>query len=263
MSLLEPATNTSNIKVRSDKIESFGLVDGPGVRSILFLSGCPLRCLYCHNVEMQNPNCGKEITPKEAFLALTRYKRYWGQTGGVTISGGEPLLYLDFLIELGKLLKKEGISMVIDTSLATFSLDPDYLAKFDELLSLTSLFLLDLKAVDPELHKTITGKSNSNIIEGFNYLNEKNFPVWIRYVLLPTYTDSKEVLLKSKEFLSKFNNIDRVEILPYHALAIPKYEKLHIEYKLKDIVAPSKEEIEKANKLLDTASFNKYLSRTY
>lgn len=263
MSSQELAMNTSNIQVRSDKLESFGLVDGPGVRSILFISGCPLRCLYCHNVEMQDPNCGNLITPLEAFKALTRYKRYWGKLGGVTISGGEPLLHLDFLIELGKLLKNEGISMVIDTSCANFSKNKEYLEKFDELLSLSSLFLLDLKAVDPSLHKLITGKDNANIKEAYEYLNQKGFPVWVRYVLLPGYTDSKETLTKSKEFLKQFSNIDRVEILPYHALAIPKYEKLHIEYKLKDVVVPNKEEIETANKILDTASFNKYLNKVY
>ena len=163
MSSQELATNTSNIFAYSDKLESFGLVDGPGVRSILFLSGCPLRCLYCHNPEMQSATCGKKITPTEAYEKLIKYKRYWGNNGGVTVSGGEPLNNIDFLIELGRILKKENISYVIDTSIATFSLEPSYLKKFDELLSLSSLFLLDLKALDPTLHKKIAGKDNKNI----------------------------------------------------------------------------------------------------
>ncbi|HAS56203.1 MAG TPA: pyruvate formate lyase-activating protein [Firmicutes bacterium] len=258
MSSQELATNTSNIFAYSDKLESFGLVDGPGVRSILFLSGCPLRCLYCHNPEMQSATCGKIITPEEAYQKLIKYKRYWGDKGGVTVSGGEPLNSIDFLIELGKILKKESISYVIDTSIATFSLEPTYLKKFDELLSLSSLFLLDLKALDPTLHKKITGKDNKNILEGYKYLKEKNFPVWIRYVLLPGYTDNEETLKSSSDFLKQFSNIKRVEILPYHSLALPKYEQLHRDYILKDVLPPSKEDIDKANKIMDVAYFDGY-----
>lgn len=254
--------NTSNtITVNSDKFESFGLVDGPGVRCILFISGCPLRCLYCHNPEMQNPNCGEKITPQEAFNKLIRYKPYWKDNGGVTISGGEPLLHIDFLIELGKLLKKEGIHYCIDTSAAPFSSNPEYLKKFDELLSVCDLFLLDLKALDPVLHKTITGKDNKNILECFDYLNKKNFPIWVRYVLLPGYTDKEDVLINSSKFLKSFNNIQRLEVLPYHALAIPKYQNLHIEYKLLDTKTPTMEEIERANKLIDSKYFDGYLKK--
>ena len=255
----ELVMNTSNqISVYSDKFESFGLVDGPGIRCILFLSGCPFKCLYCHNVEMQNPLCGKKITPQEAYDKLIRYKSYWKNKGGVTISGGEPLMHLDFLIELGKLLKKDNIHYVIDTAAANFSKNKEYLEKFDELLKVTDLFLLDLKALDNSLHKTITGKDNKNVLECFDYLNFKNFPIWVRYVLVPGYTDNEETLIKTKEFLKQYDNIQRVEILPYHALAIPKYEKLYLEYKLKDVNSPTKEEIQKANILLDTASFDKY-----
>lgn len=260
MLLQELVMNTSNnIYVNSDKFESFGLVDGPGVRCILFVSGCPLRCLYCHNPEMQNPNCGKKITPQEAFDKIIRCKAYWGKKGGVTISGGEPLLHLDFLIELGKLLKKENINYVIDTSGAPFSLDPNYLEKFDELLSLADLFLLDLKALDPTLHKTITGKDNKNIIDCFEYLSAKKFPIWVRYVLVPGYTDGEETLKESSKFLKKFENIQRLEVLPYHALAIPKYSELHLEYKLKDVKTPTNEEIERANTLIDSKYFDGYL----
>lgn len=243
----------------SDKLESFGLVDGPGVRSILFLSGCPLRCLYCHNPEMQSGTCGQRLTPEDAFKALLRYRRYWGQKGGITVSGGEPLMSLDFVIALGKLAKKEAITFVLDTSAATFSMDLEYLKKFDELLSVTDLFLLDLKALDPELHKRITGKDNANILACFDYLAKKKFPIWVRYVLLPGYTDGEETLRKSGEFLRSLGNVQRLEVLPYHAMAIPKYEALHRAYALMDEPTPTKEEIDRAEKLIGAADFQGYL----
>lgn len=252
--------NTKEIYAYSDKLESFGLVDGPGVRSILFLSGCPLRCLYCHNPEMQEGTCGNRVTPEEAYKALCRYKSYWGKKGGITVSGGEPLLSLDFVLALGKLAKKDGVSFVLDTSAASFQNTPEYLKKFDELLSVTDLFLLDLKALDPVLHKTITGKDNANILECFHYLAKKNFPIWVRYVLLPGYTDGEETLKKSGEFLKSLGNVHRLEVLPYHALAIPKYEKLHREYHLMDERVPTEEEKKRADLLIGSASFEKYLT---
>ena len=255
------ATSGSNEPLaHSDKIESFGLVDGPGVRSILFLSGCPLRCLYCHNPEMQEATRGEMITPTVAFTRLSRYRRYWGEKGGITVSGGEPLMHLPFLIALGEKAKKEGISFVIDTSGATFNDSHEYLEKFDRLLSVTDLFLLDLKALDPALHKKVTGRDNANILSCFKYLAKKGFPVWVRYVLVPGLTDKEEDLLESSSFLKSLGNVRRLEVLPYHALAIPKYEELHREYLLGDTLAPSKEEIERANRLLDSDSFSGYLS---
>lgn len=260
MSSQELATNISNsVYCHSDKIESFGLVDGPGVRSILFMSGCPFRCLYCHNPEMQDASRGEIITPQEAFDKLIRYRKYWGKEGGVTVSGGEPLTNIPFLIELGKLLKKEGIGYVIDTSCATFRLDPDYLKQFDELLSYADLFLLDLKGLDNDLHRKITGKDNINVLEAFHYLAKKNFPIWVRYVLLPGYTDDPDLLKRSGEFLKSLGNVKRLEVLPYHVLAIPKYEELHREYYLKDVNPPNEEEIKKANELIGSASFDGYL----
>ena len=260
MSSPEPATNTSNIpSAHSDKIESFGLVDGPGVRSILFLSGCPLRCLYCHNPEMQSSECGSPITPEDAFKKLVRYRPYWGEKGGITVSGGEPLSNLPFVTELGKLAKKEGISYVLDTSGASFVDSDEYKKRFDALLDVTDLFLLDLKALDPSLHKKVTGRDNANILACFRYLSEKKFPIWVRYVLVPGLTDKEEDLRQSASFLKSLGNVRRVEVLPYHALAIPKYEALHREYLLKDVPTPTKEEIERAKTLLDVDSFDGYL----
>ena len=210
---------------------------------------------------MQCATIGEKITPLDAYNRLIRYKRYWGETGGVTVSGGEPLTNIPFLIELGKLLKKDNISLTIDTSAATFSLNEAYLEKFDELLKYCDLFLLDLKSLDDDLHKKITGKSNKNVLEAFSYLAKKKFPIWVRYVLLPSYTDNEDLLNRSGEFLKSLGNVMRLEVLPYHTLAIPKYEALHREYYLKDIYPPSEEQIKKANQIIDSAYFNKYLQK--
>ena len=232
------------------KFESFASVDGPGVRSVLFLSGCPFRCIYCHNPETWSEK-GKEITAEEAFKLLSRYKTYWKDNGGVTISGGEPLLHMDFLIELFKLCKEKGISTCIDTAGGPFRSDKDYLLKFDELLKYTDLFLMDIKAPNEELHIKITEKTNKNVLDMFHYLNEKNIPIWIRYVLVPGYTDSIEVLNSTKEFINTLSNVKRVEVLPYHPFALPKYQELGIEYKLKDTNMPDKESLNFAKSILE------------
>jgi len=242
----------------SDKIESFGLVDGPGVRSILFLSGCPFRCLYCHNPELQDPNKGLPLTPEEAFDKLMRFRRYWGPDGGITVSGGEPLLSLDFLIELGKLAKKEGVSYVIDTSGAPFRTTPEYLRKFDGLLEVADLFLLDLKGYDPALHKKMTGSDNRNVLSLFEYLNAREFPIWVRYVLVPGYTDGERDLLEAGRFLKTLGNVRRLEVLPYHALALPKYDELKRPYPLREVLPPTKEEVTRAKRLLEADSFDGY-----
>lgn len=239
------------IKAKISSFESFALVDGPGVRSVFFLAGCPYRCLYCHNPETWAKDNYEEITSDEALKKLTRYKPYWKDNGGITISGGEPLLQIDFLIDIFKKAKKEGISTCIDTSGAPFSRNEPFFSKFNELLKVTDLLLLDLKAVDPTLHKEITGKSNENIIDLFNYLNEINFPIWVRYVLLPTYTDKKEILQQSKEFLAQFKNIKKIEVLPYHPFAIPKYQELGIEYKIKHLNMPNEESVKLAKDILE------------
>lgn len=241
---------------RYSKIESFGLVDGPGVRSIIFLNGCPLRCLYCHNPEMQEWETGELITPLEAYNKLIRYKDYWGSKGGVTVSGGEPLIHLDFLIELGKLLKKENISYVIDTSGYPFLNIPSYLIKFDELLKYVDLFLLDIKGIDNSLHKLITSKNNESILSLFSYLSNKNFPIWIRYVLVPGYTDKEKDLILTRDFISSLNNVKRVEVLPYHAFAIPKYQELNKEYLLKDVKSPTKEDVKRVEDILEVNKYN-------
>lgn len=239
-------------------LESFALVDGPGVRSVLFLAGCPFRCLFCHNPDSWAFSKENPITPEEAYKKLIRYKPYWRDNGGVTISGGEPLAQLDFIIELSRLFHNEGISVAIDTSGATFNMSDAYLKKFDELLQVSDLFLLDIKAVDSSLHKKITGKDNKNVLELFSYLDKKNYPIWVRHVLVPTLSDNDERLRETHEFLSEFKNIRRVEVLPYHTLGTFKYDLLKIEYPLKDVPAPTKERVENAEKILCVKDYPDY-----
>lgn len=234
-----------------NQIESFALVDGPGVRSVLFMQGCPFRCLYCHNPDTWEFNKSNCITPSEALNKLIRYKPYWKDNGGITISGGEPLAQLDFLIEFSKLCKENNINVTLDTAGSTFRLDNDYIVKFNELLKYIDLIMLDIKVIDNDLHKTITGHDNSNVLDMFKHLSSINFPIWIRYVLLPGYTDDINVLNETKEFISKLKNVKRVEVLPYHTLGTFKYDKLGIEYKLKGVNVPSEESINLAKSILE------------
>jgi len=241
-------------------IESFALVDGPGVRSILFLQGCNMRCLFCHNPDTWNLKNGKPITAREALDLLIRYKPYWADHGGITISGGEPLLQMDFLIEFCRLAKENNITTVIDTAGEPFCLDEPFFGKFKELLKYTNLIMLDIKCFDNDRHIQLTGKTNENIIDMFCYLSSVSFPIWIRQVLLPSYTDDEEILKQTGQFIESLSNVRRVEVLPYHTLGIPKYDRLGIPYRLKGIEPPSKESIEKAETLLKTKNYQDYLS---
>ena len=164
------------VKAYYSKLESFALVDGPGVRSVLFLSGCPFRCLYCHNPETWIIDGKETITSEEAYKKMIRFLPYWKNNGGVTISGGEPLLQMDFLIDLFKRFKEKGVSTCIDTAGGPFTLEEPFISKFNELLKYTDLFLMDIKAPNNELHKKITGKSMDAPVNMFKYLNSLNFP---------------------------------------------------------------------------------------
>lgn len=240
-------------------IETFALVDGPGVRAVLFLQGCNYRCLYCHNPDTWICSKNQPITPLDAFNKLYRYKTYWGKHGGITISGGEPLLQIDFLIEFAKICKEHNVHLTIDTAGGPFNKqDNIFMNKFNELLNYIDLIMLDLKAIDNDLHKKITGFYNDNIIDMFNYLSEKNFPIWIRHVLVPDYTLNDDYLIKASQFIKTLKNVDRVEILPYHNMAISKYEKLGIPYRLKDTRIPTDEEVKHAEKILEIDKYINY-----
>lgn len=226
--------------------ESFGAADGPGVRFIVFMQGCHMRCRYCHNPDTWKMDGGDEVTADEILKRALRFKPYWGKDGGITISGGEPLLQIDFVIELFKKAKELGINTCIDTAGNPFTKEKPFFSKFEELMKYTDLLLLDLKEINPTRHKDLTGFDNSNIIEMAKYLSEINKPVWIRHVLVPEHSDFDEDLDALGDFIDTLSNVDRVEILPYHTLGKFKWENLGIPYTLESISPPSAERIENA-----------------
>lgn len=226
--------------------ESFGAADGPGVRFIVFMQGCHMRCRYCHNLDTWKMDGGDEVTADEILKRALRFKPYWGKDGGITISGGEPLLQIDFVIELFKKAKELGINTCIDTAGNPFTKEEPFFSKFEELMKYTDLLLLDLKEINPARHKDLTGFDNSNIIEMAKYLSEINKPVWIRHVLVPEHSDFDEDLDALGDFIDTLSNVDRVEILPYHTLGKFKWENLGIPYSLESISPPSAERIENA-----------------
>ena len=226
--------------------ESFGAADGPGVRFIVFMQGCHMRCRYCHNPDTWKMDGGDEVTADEILKRALRFKPYWGKDGGITISGGEPLLQIDFVIELFKKAKELGINTCIDTAGNPFTKEEPFFSKFEELMKYTDLLLLDLKEINPTRHKGLTGFDNSNIIEMAKYLSEINKPVWIRHVLVPEHSDFDEDLDALGDFIDTLSNVDRVEILPYHTLGKFKWENLGIPYTLESISPPSAERIENA-----------------
>ena len=188
---------------RIHSIESFGSVDGPGVRYIYFLHGCPLRCQFCHNPDTWGSKKYEEYTPEKALQQAMKYKTYWGKKGGITISGGEPLAQIDFVLELFKLAKKEGINTCIDTSGGCFTREEPFFSKFKELMEYTDLLLVDIKEINNERHKTLTGRSNENILDMAKYLSEINKPIWIRHVLAPERSDYDEDLIELDRELIK------------------------------------------------------------
>ena len=226
--------------------ESFGAADGPGVRFIVFMQGCHMRCRYCHNPDTWKMDGGDEVTADEILKRALRFKPYWGKDGGITISGGEPLLQIEFVIELFKKAKELGINTCIDTAGNPFTKEEPFFSKFEELMKYTDLLLLDLKEIKPTRHKDLTGFDNSNIIEMAKYLSEINKPVWIRHVLVPEHSDFDEDLDALGDFIDTLSNVDRVEILPYHTLGKFKWENLGIPYSLESISPPSAERIENA-----------------
>lgn len=240
--------------------ESFGSVDGPGVRFIVFMQGCNMRCKYCHNPDTWDKSGGIEVTADEIIKKALRYRSYWGKKGGITISGGEPLLQMDFLIELCKKCKEQGISTVIDTAGKPFTREEPFFSKFNELLKYTDLIMLDLKHIDSDDHKKLTGFGNENILDLAQYLSDKSVPVWIRHVLVPGINDDDFSLNKLNKFIKTLNNVQRVEILPYHNLGEFKYEDLGIKYPLAGLRSPSKESIANAQRLLQITDYKGFIT---
>ncbi len=227
-------------------IETFGLVDGPGVRFIAFLAGCAMRCKYCHNPDSWHFG-GEEYEAKELLEKALRYKTYWKDQGGITLSGGEPMLQPEFVTELFTLAKKAGVHTTLDTSGQPWKMGVD---KFEEMFKVTDLVMLDIKEIENEAHKELTGVPNDNIIELAHYLSDMNKPMWIRHVLVPGVTDSDESLAKTKELVDSLKSVERVEILPYHSLGRSKWDKLGFDYPLGDTPAPTQEQVKHAESIL-------------
>ncbi len=225
--------------------ESFGAVDGPGIRFVIFLQGCHLECKYCHNRDTWDINSGKYESLDEIFSKVIRYKNYICPNGGVTVTGGEPLLQVKFLIELFKKLKEENIHTCIDTS-GMVAITDD----IKELLSYTDLVLLDIKHIDDNKCKDLVGRSNKLELEFAKYLSDNNIKMWIRQVIIPGLTDNKEDLLKLKDFINSLKTVEKIELLPYHNIGEFKWKKLGLKYPLEGIRQATDEDIKKAKEIL-------------
>lgn len=227
-------------------IETCGTVDGPGIRFVIFTQSCPMRCKYCHNPDSWELKTNKLISIDEILTRYENVKEFC--KGGITVTGGEPLMQIDFVTELFKKAQEKNIHTTLDTSGILFN--NSQTTKFDELLKYTSLVMLDIKHIDNSKHKELTGHSNKNILDFAKYLSDKNIPTWIRHVVIPEITYQNEYLEKLGEFLATLKNIKALDILPYHNMAIYKYENLGIEYPLKDIPQLTKEEAIKARDII-------------
>lgn len=234
-------------------VESFGSVDGPGIRYIIFLKGCNLRCKFCHNPDTWKLTQDNMQTADELLEKALRCKAYWGKNGGITVSGGDPLVQIDFLSELLKKAKKEGVNTCIDTAAEPFTRQEPFFSKFKELMEYTDLLLVDIKHIDPQEHKKLTGKTNENILDCLKYLSDIDKPVWIRQVLVPGITDNEEYLRKTRDFISTLKNVKKIEVLPYHTLGIFKWEQLGIPYSLEGVSPPTHESVENVKKILNEA----------
>ncbi|MCI6164958.1 MAG: pyruvate formate-lyase-activating protein [Lachnospira sp.] len=252
---------SSDIKGRVHSVESFGSVDGPGVRYIVFLQGCHMRCKYCHNPETWSMEGGELMTAQEVFDKAYRYRNYWKNNGGITVSGGEAMLQMEFVTELFKLAKKENVHTTLDTSGNPFTMEEPFKSQFDELMKVTDLFMLDIKHIDDEKHKQITGWTNSNILQLARYLSDNGKDMWIRHVLVPGYTDDENDLIRLRDFVKSLKTVQRFEVLPYHTLGVFKWENLGIPYSLSDVMPPDRDQIKRANDILETASYTGYLNK--
>lgn len=233
---------------RIHSFESFGTVDGPGIRFVVFLQGCPMRCLYCHNPDTWVTGGGTEYSAEEVAAHALKYKNYFAGGGGVTVSGGEPMLQPQFVTQFFTIVKNAGVSTALDTSGVMFNeADPH---AYDGLLAVTDLVLLDIKHIDDYQHQRLTGHSNKNILAFARYLSDMDKPVWIRHVLVPGITDDDNYLHELKNFISTLKNVQKVEVLPYHSMGEVKYNKLGMDYPLHGTKPPSPERIKNAKEIL-------------
>lgn len=240
------------------QFESFGCADGPGARFIVFVAGCGYRCKYCHNPDTWNMADGREYSAEEVLKEALSCRSYWGRKGGITVSGGEPLLQIDFLTELFTLAKAEGVHTCIDTAGGPFTDAGEWFEKFRRLMDVTDLLLMDIKHIDDEEHKKLVGAGRGNVEKMFRYLDEIKKPIWIRHVLVPGITDDDGYLERTRDFIRTLGNVERVEILPYHGLAETKYKELGIDYPLKGLESPSEERVANARKILECDRYDRW-----
>jgi pyruvate formate lyase activating enzyme len=233
---------------RIHSLESLSTVDGPGIRYVVFMQGCMLRCKFCHNPDTWSIKAGIQMTSDELLKKILASKKFMDKSnGGVTISGGEPLLQIDFLIEFCKKLKENNIHVAIDTA-GNFDTEDE---KINELFKYVDLVLFDIKHMDNEIHKFLTGAENIKILNMAKYIsNEKKIPMWIRIVYIPNITDKNDTINKYKEFISKLRSVEKVEILPYHEMGKYKWKELGIKYELENIRIPTNEECKKLSKFI-------------
>jgi pyruvate formate lyase activating enzyme len=237
---------------RIHSFETFGAADGPGVRFIVFFHGCGFRCLYCHNPDTWAAGAAMEMTAGEVLERALRYRDYWGAEGGITLSGGEPMLQPEFAAELFELAKEHGISTCLDTSAGPFSRER---AEIVRLLDCTDTVLLDIKAFDDALHRRLTGSGNAQVLDCARYLAEKGRRMWIRRVLVPGLTDGEDDLRATGDFIRSLAAVEKVEVLPYHSMGEAKWKALGLDYRLAGVDAPGQAAVERARSLLQGLPF--------
>lgn len=230
--------------------ESFGTVDGPGVRFVIFLQGCPMRCKYCHNPDTWKMNAGSLRSPQSLIKEYERNEAFY-RKGGITVTGGEALMQIDFLLELFRLAKEKHIHTCLDTSGITYRPGQSaYNEKLDALMGLTDLVMLDIKHIDPEGHMDLTGHDNAGILAFAKYLEEKQVSVWIRHVVVPGITDDPGQLTRLGTFIGGLNNVQALDVLPYHIMGVTKYKELDMPYPLEGVEPATKTQAMEAKKII-------------
>lgn len=233
--------------------ESFGTVDGPGIRFVIFFQGCPMRCKYCHNPDTWQMNTGT-LRSAQSLISEYEHNRAFYKNGGITVTGGEALMQIDFLLELFSLAKRKGIHTCLDTSGITYRpVESEYNRKLDSLMEVTDLVMLDIKHIDPQGHRELTGHDNAGILAFARYLDEKQIPVWVRHVVVPGITDDPALLTRLGEFIGTLSNVKALDVLPYHIMGVRKYEELGLDYPLKGVEPATRNQAIEAKKIILTA----------
>lgn len=247
---MEQISKDNEALLRIHSTESFGSVDGPGIRFVVFLQGCQMRCQYCHNPDSWQTGVGELMSVDDLLDKAERYRSYWGAKGGITVSGGEALLQLNGLTELFRKAHARGINTCLDTSAQPFTRREPWFGKFEELMRYTDTVLLDIKHIHDEAHRKLTGFGNTQVLDCARYLSDIAKPVWVRHVLVPGITDDDALFHELRRFLDTLHNVERVDVLPYHTLGVFKYEKLGLSYPLQGVPSPSADRVANARRIL-------------